>query len=209
MKRQLFATGSAVVLAMAAAAAQAPSTQSSSMNQSLTMTGCVKSTSELTSSGAQNPPSASWPPGQFVLTNAMAATSAGEGTRDGNTSAGAPSPNKLPMPPISQYMLRPADSTVNLSSHLNQKVEVTARLAPSTSPETGTRSPGDPAVPGTAPAPPSTGSTTTPGTTPGSTSAPGSSTATAGRMPSASQGAMSSVPTLAVTSIRQVSATCS
>lgn len=212
MKRQLLATGSAMAIAaVVTAAAQTPSTpsiQSSPMNQTLTMTGCVKATDELALSPTQNSLAGAWPAGEFVLTNATAtpATTERGRSRGGDPSgAGRPaSESTAPMPPISQYVLRPADTSVNVSSHVNRKVEVTARLAPPQRTDAGIRAPGAPALPATLPA---TDAKTAPGATAGAPTDSGSTVPVAG-MPSMNQGTVSYVPTLAVTAIRQVASNC-
>ena len=109
MKRQLLATGSAMAMAVVVTAAaqtpSTPSTPSSPVNQTVTMTGCVKATNELTSSPTQNLPAPAWPPGQFVLTNATQspANDARDNVRNGDPArAGGPtSDSTMPMPPIS------------------------------------------------------------------------------------------------------------
>jgi hypothetical protein len=168
------------------------------------MTGCVKSTGELPSTGAANPPSASLPPGQFVLTNAVTATVAREGTRGANDGVGSSTSNT--QMPFAQYVLRPADASVNFSSHVNQTVEVTAKLSPlARFVVPGTIGAGDVPMPAAAPSTPLPSTTSTGAAETAVTPAAGA----AGRIASPPLGMMAAVPTLSVMSIRQVGATCS
>jgi hypothetical protein len=191
-------------LTLAAQQGTQPSTASSSSDsgRTVTVTGCLQSwdgssstvgrsgtTPARPDSSATSTSSAAG--GQFILTNVQ---------QGGSTDSSSPSSSAATSGASSSaagktYVLSAGSSGVNLSEHLNHKVQITGTTMAGKSGSTGS---GTTDQSGTADRP---GSSTSPesSSAPGSSSASGRGTATPA----------SSMPTLSVTSIKMVSANCS
>ena len=204
MTRNIFAACGALAIAgLTVSASQTPppaqpgtpSTQPMGSGQSVTVTGCLKpwtgSSSTMGTTGAAGATgttgtastgAAAGASGQFVLTNVEKSGSMGSAT-----SGTAPAASPSAMGAQNQYLLRAEGTTVNLSAHLNHKVELTGRAAADSRGTSGA------ATTGTT----GTGTAGT-GTTGTATSGTGMSGAAGGTTP----------PTLTVTALKMVSATC-
>ncbi len=149
---------------------------------------------------------------QYVLTNvepmgnmANRTGSAGTvapGTTPQTPGTTTPTPGTMAHPENAahgRYLLKAEGSSVNLSQHVNHKVEITGRMA-SMEPAHGMTGAAGTATTGTA----STGSATT------GTATTGTATTGTGTMGSTgrSAGAMDTPPTLTVTALKMIAATC-
>jgi hypothetical protein len=118
----------------------APSTPSRTDDKTITVTGCLKAWDQATGTASATAPSTSAPApaAKFVLTN----IEADSGTRADGAKPSTGTAGK-------QYIVTAADSTINLSTHLNHKVRLTGKVASTmehATPSTTTR-PSDPAKP--------------------------------------------------------------
>ena len=203
MKRQIFfGTLLSTALAVGVGAQQTPPSSSSSPGQSdrsgqtVTVTGCLQSGSGASGSTASSPTgapagqagasSSSSRGGQFILANATMGSGSGSatGTTGGTPPAGAPSSSSSSASGKS-YRLTGGD-TEDLQKYVNSKVEVTGTLQDSSRSSSG-----------------STGATGSPST------GAGAGTGTTGSAAGSSSSSMAgNMPQLRVTSVRQVSGSC-
>lgn len=187
-------------LTLAAQQSTQPSTQPSSSDsgRTVTVTGCLQSwdgssstvgRSGTTPSRPESSATSSAAGGQFILTNVQQGSSSDSASSTSSASSASSSAA------AQTYVVSAGSSGVNLSQHLNHKVQITGTTI---SARAGSSGSGTTDQSATADRPGSSSS-------PGSSSAPGSASASARGTATPA----SAMPTLNVTSIKMVSANCS